>query len=315
MKKTFIGILSLFFLIPLQGQIQVSARLDSTKILIGDQVQLELFIDHSREIVVENIDLSVIEKAEKLEMVSQSNLDTVNSSDNYILTQRLILTSFDSGYHWVPPIPVTYLEGGQQKTIETNNIPLSVTTIPVVSDTASIAPIKEIREEPLKLEDLIPYLIGLAGIAGLVALIVYLVRRRRNRERPAAPEIIIPAHELALDKLLKLKEGKLWQQGKIKLFQSELTRIVREYLENRFKISALESTTEETLEKVKQLDLEGDWTERLRNMFQIADLVKFAKAKPPADFHDKVLADAEEFVIQTKPQSKLETEMQEEDNN
>ena len=312
MKKIFLHLLLLVLLGEAQGQIHVSAQLDSTKLMIGDQVQLQLFVQHGRDVVVENIDLSVLEKAEKIELIEKSRLDTINDSDDFILTQRLVLTSFDSGYHWIPPIPVTYIEDGKKKTVETNNLPLTVSTIPIPNDTIAITPIKNIRREPLKFQDLVPYLLGGLAVVGLVALILFLVRRRRREEKPAEPVVRIPPHVIAQEKLEKLRAAKLWQQGKIKLFQSELTRIVREYLENRYGISALESTTEETLEKVEALKLQGGWVQKLRDMFRVADLVKFAKASPPADFHDRVLNDAERFILETKPQPQPDPEEPEE---
>ena len=307
MKKIVIYLFLLVLWGETQGQIHVSAQLDTTKLLIGDQAQLQLFVQHGRDITIENIDLSVIEKAEKIEMIQKSGLDTINQSDDFILTQRIILTSFDSGYHWVPPIPVTYIQDGKKKTVKTNNLPITVSTIPIANDTTAIAPIKDIRREPLKFQDLLPYLLGGGLLIGLAALVFFLLRRRQMQpDGSGRVTVQIPAHIIAQEKLEKLRSAKLWQQGKIKQFQSELTRIVREYLENRFGISALESTTEETLEKVQALQLEEGWVDKLRDMFRIADLVKFAKASPPADFHDQVLDDAERFIVETKPQPKAE---------
>ena len=79
-----------------------------------------------------------------------------------------------------------------------------------------------------------------------------------------------------------------------------MTYIIREYLENRYEIPALESTTDEILRSLKDVDFDESWKHKLQNILQVADLVKFAKAKPPADFHNKVLQEAEDFVIATK---------------
>ena len=98
----------------------------------------------------------------------------------------------------------------------------------------------------------------------------------------------------------KLKEEKLWQQGQVKEYQSRLTYIIREYLENRYEVPALESTTEEIQRSLKQVDFDSSWKDKLSNILQVADLVKFAKAKPPVDFHDQVWKEAEDFVLATK---------------
>jgi len=58
---------------------------------------------------------------------------------------------------------------------------------------------------------------------------------------------------------------------------------------------------------LKNTDLPESWESRLREMLQMADLVKFAKAQPEADFHDRMMDYAEAFVLETK-QSPAPTE-------
>jgi hypothetical protein len=112
--------------------------------------------------------------------------------------------------------------------------------------------------------------------------------------------------------LTSLKNEKLWKKGEVKAYQSTLTYIVREYLENRFEVPALENTTDEILRSLKNTDLSQDWEGKLREMLQMADLVKFAKAQPQADFHDKMMNYAEDFVYKTK---KIEISKEEETEN
>ncbi len=288
-----------FGLSGLFAQTRVSVQLDTTDILIGDQFQYELILELSKNSELQSIDYAAIEQAEEIELIEQSGLDTISDRGNVLLMQRLTLTSFDSGYHKIPSVPVSILENGRPKTIRTNDLAFNVSIIPIASDTVSLAPIKTIIEEPLKFQDILPYLLIGVGIIALVMVIYYYLSSRKKEVKPP-PSVIVPAHQVALEKLKALQSKKLWQQGKIKQFQSELTHIVREYLENRFEIPALESTTEETLQMVKKLDLATNWHDKLRDMFQIADLVKFAKAKPPADFHDQILIEAENFVFETK---------------
>lgn len=313
-RHLFLLAVGFFLAFQMDGQISVSAKLDNNKMLIGDQIHLELIIEHASKIKLKDIDFSVLDTAKSVEVIDPGHLDTISSKDRFLLSQKLTLTSFDSGYHWVPPIPITYKEGSFEKIVETNELGFFVTTIPIKNDSIDIAPIKEIIEEPLKLEDLLPYFGGVAGIAAIIALIYYLWAGKKERIVRAPIKIERPAHEVAIDKLKSLKDAKLWQQGKIKEFQSELTFIVREYLENRFEIPALESTTEETLKMVEQNGVGQDWSNRLKDMFQVADLVKFAKAKPPVDFHDQVLGDAERFVLATKfKESEVASESKEND--
>jgi hypothetical protein len=174
-----------------------------------------------------------------------------------------------------------------------------VATIPIASDTVQIAPIKPIIEEPRTLEDLIPYLIPLL-ILIIIASIIYLIVNRNKRPKVIVPEKPLLSHELALQKLVALQQQKLWQKGEVKQYQTELTFIIREYLENRFKIPALESTTDEIVQNLRKTEMEERWRDRLQELFVNADLVKFAKAQPPMTIHEQGMQEAIAFVESTK---------------
>jgi len=104
----------------------------------------------------------------------------------------------------------------------------------------------------------------------------------------------------ALEKLRKLKEKELWQNGQQKEYHSELTYTVREYLENRYGISALESSTHEILGDLKKADFDDGFKDNLTEMLSIADLVKFAKAESTGDINTRIINQAEEFIQATK---------------
>ena len=307
----WINFLALLFLATnAVAQVTVAAQLDSTEIMIGDQVRLNLIVNHAPDIKVTGADLSVLEKMDKVEVLKVGPWDTIGKSIEYVIEQNIILTSFDSGYYWLPKIPINYMSSnGQSGQAITRELPLSVNTIEIRSDSVQLAPIKPIIEEPLKFRDALPYLAGVVALALVVTLLFYLRKRRQQQEIQAQPEIKIPAHEIALQQLEELKKAKLWQQGHIKTYQSELTHIVREYLENRYNINALESTTYEIMQQLKRNDIPEEWRPRLRQMLETADLVKFAKAEPPIDIHARVMEEAEAFVLQTQKRVELvETE-------
>ena len=186
-----------------------------------------------------------------------------------------------------PPIVNVYLPQELQKLLQ---------------DSITVAPIKPIIDEPLQFEDFRLLLISL-GILLLAVALVYITRKRKKAQSiEEKEEIVLPAHEIAFEKLSELRSKELWQKGKIKAYQSELTFIIREYLENRYEINALELTTDEILRKIPS-DIDD---QKLRNILQIADMVKFAKANPPADIHDKFMQEAYELVKSTVPEQETE---------
>lgn len=316
MRITFFLYILLFFqTFSFAQSVAVHAELDTNAMLIGDQIRLNLIVNQPEEkAVIETVDLSVLEKREELEVLNVSPWDTTKAASELILQKSILLTSFDSGYYFIPSIPITYKEFGLQRTLQTEELALSVNTIAPL-DSLQLIPIKPIIEEPLKLEDFIPIIGTIAIIGFIVWLIWYFWVRRKKEELPPPPEIVLPAHEIALNALTQLKGERLWQQGKVKAYQSELTHIVREYLENRYDVAALESTTDEILRQLRKVDFDKDWQDKLREMLQMADLVKFAKAEPPADFHGRMMNYAERFVIETKKSPLEEVKEEEEGSN
>jgi len=283
-----------------QNQVRVLAELDSTRILLGDQLKLTLRIINSDGVRNPVSDLSGLDKAEGVEIVSPGVWDSLIVRDRKSLKQEILITSFDSGYYYIPQLPITYTLNGVQKTQSTSQLAFMVNTIS--TNPEAIAPIKAIIEEPISfVEDVLPYLLGLLLI-GLIAYgIYYYLQKRKKEEAPPPPEIIIPPHELALSKFKALKDKGLWQRGEVKEYQSELTYIVREYIENRYDVQALESTSDEIIRDLKKnTDISEAHRTQLREMFTMADLVKFAKAEPPEDVNQKLMTYAEDFVDKTK---------------
>ena len=303
-KTTILSISLLFSAVLVTAQVEVAARLDSTRILIGDQVKLHIQLNAPGNVRVQPPDLSVFDSLKGIEILDTTAWDTLQRGANYTLAQELTLTSFDSGVYILPKIPVSFLQNGNIGKVETNTLRLEVATIPIRGDSIQIAPIKPIIEEPRTFEDFIPYLIPLL-ILIVIGCMIYLIVNRKKPPKVVVPEKPLLPHELALQKLVALQQQKLWQKGDVKPYQSELTFIIREYLENRFNIQALESTTDEIVQNLRKVDLEERWRDRLQELFINADLVKFAKAQPPMSIHEQGMNDAIAFVEATKPVSQV----------
>ncbi len=298
MKK----IILLFLIVSLTtlafGQIKLEAKLDSSHILIGDQTRVHLILTKNPSWNAEfPTDFKL---GDSIEVLDISLVDTIGISPNLILQQHLTITTFDSGRVKIPSIPLTYKHPTSEavQTIKTRPLFLNVATI-AVTDSSTLSPIKTILEEAKTLEDYMAYIItaGVLAVAGL--LIWFLVRRRKPDEEEVLPPVVRPPHEIALEKLFTLKKAELWQKGEVKAYQSQLTETVREYIEKRYEIPALESTTFEIVQFLKDKDISTDLKTRLREMLDIADLVKFAKAKPSQNIHSKLMEDAVRFVRET----------------
>lgn len=308
--KRILTILVLFFgVLQLSAQVSVSAVLDSTSVMIGDHVDITLHITSGPEVSLEEVDISALDTLSEIELLKIGDLSQVSKSKSgHLFEQKITITSFTEGIYQIPQIRLPFSKNGQQRNVFTNTLQLKVNTFDVTEAT-ELQPIKNIIDEPVTFRDYLPFILGGLGIVALGFLTWYLIKRLRKKETFGEFEKKkLPAHIIALKKLDTLNAAELWQKGEIKLFQSQLTFIFREYLEDRFKIPALESTTDEIVKALKSTDIDEAKTASLKKILQTADLVKFAKSEPPVSVHNEAFQNILAFVNETIPVIKEEEE-------
>ncbi len=289
-------------------QIKATAKLDSNEITIGQQVKLQLSIqyrvDGGKHIQVLWPEIADTIRKE-VEVVSQSKIDTtIDKNDPYLFTQTqtLNITSFDSGYWAIPPFKFL---AGDTNGIFTDPLLLQVNTI-AADTTQAIKDIKEPYEQEYTWIDWIKdntLIVCVFTGSLLVLLIFFLIMRYTRKVVVPMVEVEIPkipAHIIAYEKLEKLKGENLWQNGKLKLYHSQLTDIVREYIENRFKIQALEQTTDEILFGFRNVSIDEQSKTKLKQVLILADLVKFAKEQPMPTENDLSMSNTYGFIDGTK---------------
>lgn len=294
------GIVALLVLLSFSGWAQpnVQVRFDNAHILIGDQIQLTVDIAAAPGTAIDAIGYAQWAEG-KVKIWEEGPLNTIAETPQLLMQQQVLLTSFDTGYHRMPPLEVVYTLNGVRDTVRSGNLGLTVATVPVGED-AELRDNKDIIAEPFGVLDALPYLLA----ALIIGFIVRYALRRRARARVvsvAPPPPPAPPHVVALEKLDALAADAAWERGEIKAFQTELTYVLREYLEARFGINALEATTPEIVRDVQQTPLATAHTAALKEVLETADRVKFAKAVPPVGVHPAALAAVRAFVAATAP--------------
>ncbi len=277
----------------------VSASIDSTTLMIGDQTDLHLQVTHD---ATERVTLPVFgeQLQDGIEIVDKTIVDTLTLPDGRVqLNQYLTLTSFKDSLFAIEPIAVA----SGEDTFWTDPMALNIVQPFEVDTTLAITDIKDIEKAPIWWWGIIRWvLLGLL-IAGLCVGGYYLWRwlesKRKPAEEPVDPDLLRPADEVALEKLDEIKAQKIWKDGKVKEYQTELTDVVREYIGRRFEVHSTEKTSDETLHEMKPL-IEKDLYTRLSKMLQLADLVKFAKWHTTPDENEQALTTAYDFVNETK---------------
>lgn len=279
-------------------EIRMSATVDSNHIMIGDWFRLRIEMEYPSGVTASNPLLP--DSMDGFELIKPLEPQISQAGERTRRIHDYILTSFDSGMHIIPAIGSHYTSGGDTAFLPVETSPVVITVGTLAVDTSlDIKDVKPPLSVPITFGDILPYLIGLVGAAGAFWLVRYVIRKRKKGESliPSAPPR--PADEVALEALRSLESEKLWQRGKVKEFHSQLTGILRLYIERKFRILALESTSEEILEALGDGKLESGSRAELRELLERADLVKFAKSQPLPEENDKSLAIGFRFVQDT----------------
>jgi len=274
-------------------ELEAEAYVDTNAILIGEQVLLRLTVTQQfGDIVLWPQIGDTITSA--IEVVSRGELDTIKRSGDGTLeiSRDYQLTSFDSGYFVVPPFRFTKLEDSTQFA-ETEAILIEVHTLEV-DTTLAIKDIKAPMDVPYTWDEFIPHGLITLGILLLALLTYYLYKRWKNRTiKVVVEEVFVrDPHLVALEDLEALELKKLWQQGNIKPYYTELTDIIRTYIENRFEVIAMEMTSDEIMTSMNYLPVSNTCKEKLQQLLMTADMVKFAKSQPIGSEHELCMANA-----------------------
>jgi hypothetical protein len=281
--------------------IKVEASVGKVTLPMGDQTTLHItaHLQAKDEITFPTLPDSI----GKIQIVKALKPDTSFDKDNLqaeTITRNYTITSFTPGTYYIPQFTL------HSKTASYTTDSLMVQFTPVAVDTTKgIYDIKQPMAVSYTWLDWLkanwPWLvIPLAAILLIVGFIYYWMRRPKKEVVIQEKAPAVPFHVIALNKLNALRDKKLWQQGEVKLYHSELTDTLREYLEQRYRIHTFEQTTDEIITSIKNTGMPADERNKLQQILAIADLVKFAKEQPlPAD-NEQSMDNAISFIMQTK---------------
>jgi hypothetical protein len=276
MKIKLYILLMLFSTAIFAQQNQVETKIDKTTNKIGAQFNLTL------KTTVDTLSTVVFPATKNfgsLEVIRNYVIDTVRKDDKYELIKRYGLTQFDSGRFVIPKMAILI----NKKPIYSDSI--SVAVQGVVVDTLKqkmydIKPISQVEGA----SDWWKYVLGVLALIAIGVLIYFLIKKYQKKK--IEEETFKTPIEKATSLLNTLEKKELWQNGDVKSYYSELTDIVRNYIEEALEIPAMESTTFELIAGLKatatkkRLKLSAETIKSLESVLEKADLVKFAKSKP-----------------------------------
>jgi len=314
MMKNIFGIIILLIGINATNfaqQAQVSVSTDTNAILIGEQVKLDLKYQFPEN----QIGLFPSFKdtiTSKLEIVQQSPIDTLINSENGLktLSQQLTITSFDTGHWVIPPLPFGLMQKGDTAYDILKSEPLLLNVFTVEVDTTKdIKPITLPMGEPYTLGEIIPY-VAIVLAVGILVFAIFYFYQRKKKNKPLfvkKPKPLLPPHEEAINRLQELRLKKLWQNDRLKEYYSELTDIIRYYIERRFEFQAMEMVSSEIIDRLEgEAQVNDQAKAKLQATLELADLVKFAKSGATAIENDTSLNNCIDFVNETKVKPVIE---------
>ena len=292
------GFLFFFFLfcsfVSLAQDRIVKAQVETSNIRIGEQFTYRITVKEVDKVILPKLELK------GLEVVDSIKTDTIN----YMLIQKYKITGFDSGAFYIPQQQVFI----RNQAYLTDSILINVATVAIDTTQIKKYPIKTIKKEPLVFDDFKLYIYLLIAALIIIGFWIYwFVIRKKKEEEEKPTYVALAPYDEAMHKLSELDEKLLWQNNKVKEYYSELTDIIRAYIERELKVPALEKTSDEIIETLNDfyeantINTTKENIKKLKDLFQEADLVKFAKSKPLAGEIEEDRKDAEEVVHNLKP--------------
>ena len=314
-RKITFAILSLLLQVPVWAQVNVDVRIDSLQLLIGEQTGLTLSVSMGAKQKLQMPELkSGQELVPNVELVQVMKPDTnlLNDGERMEVTQRYVITAWDSAFYYLPPFKVKV----DNQEYESKSLAMKVYTVDV--DTLHLDqffPPNGMMSPPFAWKDW-RALVALSFVVAMLSLLAYFLIDRARKGKPIVRIIrrkkVLPPHKVAIDEIERIKAERKWAEEDSKEYYTLLTETLRTYIQNRYGFRAMEMTSGEIIERLLQENDEESLNE-LRDIFRTADLVKFAKWSTLINENDANLVAAVEYINQTKqepdPNAKPEPEI------
>ncbi len=284
-------------------EVEVSSSIDKQEIIIGEQANIKLNVkaDNNLNIIWPNLTDTTFQK---LEIVNLSKIDTIKQGDSNIYNQTITITSFDSGYYAIPAFNFKLKDG---KTFSTKPSLVEVNSI-AIDTTNTIKPIINPFKQKITFNEIISIawkvLLGLCVLFLVIFGIIKLIKNKKKKENKPKEEVkkqeikeVIPPNVKALDSLKKLKLINSADKDEVKEYYLGVTDILRLYISEVYNINAVEMTTYDIFEILKDNHLFAKEAYSIGySIFELSDLVKFAKYFPDSHQNNKIVEDAINFV-------------------
>ncbi len=261
------------------------------QLLIGEPVEVTLELSCPATISIDSIKLQPLKEGDslrngweiwKVDSIKASNIESENGDYITQIIQKIEIANFDTGTCYLPEFSA--LVGN--KNVSSNTLSYTISSVEI-TDNQSIKNIKDLKLDPLSiLEKIIIWLkkywfyILSCLLVIIAGIILYKKFTKKSPLSDTPQEPTIPIADILLEKLYKIEQEKLWQNGKYKQYFTKVNDVAKEFIENRYKVPTFEKTSNEIIDSLQLSSISSEWLVKLEKLFVISDLVKFAKQLP-----------------------------------
>jgi len=279
--------------------------IDTNYLRLGQQTVLKFSVTCNKDRKPIIPDWKTILK-DKLDVISIGNADTVSTDNAQVkIRQEMVVAKFNEDTTIIDSLIIPLTKKKDTTFVVSNTLKV----FPLLENVDTSKDFRDIKapvDIPYSWKEILPYMLIIGGVVILIVLIWLLVKllRKVSKKKEVLvveepPKIIIPADVIALEKLNKIKAEEKWFTTDSKIYLSELTDVLREYIHNRWGFYAQESTTEEILAAEFIISIQHTHLQNLKDILSTADFVKFAKANTGTDENKMMLNKAFMFVEST----------------
>lgn len=261
---------------------QVTSSIDTTKIKIGEQITYKIQVE------TDSTNLVLFPEGQSfnpMEIIESYPVDTTKLTDKFRYIKKYGLTKFDSGAYYIPKQRVIIAE----KPFYTDSLRVEVNNVVVDTTKQGLYDIKPLIQIEKPQSNWLKYLLIVLGILLVVGFLLYWFIWRPKPLTEEEKIALLPPYDRAKLALKKLDESRYLENSQIKEYYSELTFAIRKYLDEKVYDKALESTTDELINRLtllkdgNQYDLSKETIKNIESILKRADLVKFAKSAPDVE--------------------------------
>lgn len=297
--STFLLVSLLTGWMPLKAEVIIHSSIDSTTIVMGDRTMMhfEVLKDAEKGAIVD-----LPEKGKEyhgVEIIEATIDSTKHANGRSVINYDYLIQAFDPGMVTIPGIGFT--QGGPD-TLRADVITLKVLEVDLDTLT-TINPMEGVASVKAKWYDVVPdwwYWVVIAIVAIALGFVLFTLFKK-NGKTLLPHKKVIPPYDLAIGQLEELRNMHLPEQGHDKEYYTRLTDILRQYLEGRFGINAMEMTSTQILDTIRANEETRLPGKSMKDLLSIADFVKFAKVRPLPEDNVKSFNWAKQFVEDTKP--------------